>query len=390
MFLTAYYGLSVLAGLRAGQRVLVHAATGGVGMAAVQLARHWGAEVFATASRGKWDTLRAMGFDDAHIADSRTLEFEHKFRAAVGAGGFGVVLNSLAGEFNDASLRLLGRGGRFIEMGKTDLRDPDVVAHSHPGVGYRAFDLMEAGPDRIAEMLAELMTLFAGGALAPLPVKAFDARSAADAYRFVSQARHIGKVVLTMPDGPAGLAGGTALITGGTGMAGSAVARHLVERHRVPHVMLVSRGGEQAAGIAELAGELRDLGASVSVVACDVGDRDAVAALLARVPSHYPLRSVFHAAGVIDDAMVASLTPARIDAVLRAKVDGAWHLHELTKELGLAAFVAFSSMAGIVGAPGQGNYAAANSFLDALAAHRHAGDCRDCRWRGGCGKSRRR
>ncbi|MGV0693719.1 SDR family NAD(P)-dependent oxidoreductase [Mycobacterium paraintracellulare] len=372
VFLTAYYGLSVLAGLRAGQRVLVHAATGGVGMAAVQLARHWGAEVFATASRGKWDTLRAMGFDDAHIADSRTLEFEHKFRAAVGAGGFGVVLNSLAGEFNDASLRLLGRGGRFIEMGKTDLRDPDIVAHAHPGVGYRAFDLMEAGPDRIAEMLAELMTLFAGGALAPLPVKAFDARSAADAYRFVSQARHIGKVVLTMPDGPAGLAGGTALITGGTGMAGSAVARHLVERHRVPHVMLVSRGGEQAAGIAELAGELRDLGASVSVAACDVGDRDAVAALLARVPSHYPLRSVFHAAGVIDDAMVASLTPARIDAVLRAKVDGAWHLHELTKELDLAAFVVFSSMAGIVGAPGQGNYAAANSFLDALAAHRHA------------------
>ncbi|MEE3753249.1 type I polyketide synthase [Mycobacterium intracellulare] len=372
VFLTAYYGLSVLAGLRAGQRVLVHAATGGVGMAAVQLARHWGAEVFATASRGKWDTLRAMGFDDAHIADSRTLDFEQKFRAAVGAGGFDVVLNSLAGEFNDASLRLLGPGGRFIEMGKTDLRDPDVVAHAHPGVGYRAFDLMEAGPDRIAEMLAELMGLFASGVLAPLPVKAFDARCAADAYRFVSQARHIGKVVLTMPDGPAGLAGGTALITGGTGMAGAAVARHLVERHRVPHVMLVSRSGERAAGMAELAGELRDAGASVSVVACDVGDRDALAAVLAQVPSQCPLRSVFHAAGVIDDAVIASLTPARVDTVLRAKVDGAWNLHELTKELDLSAFVAFSSMAGIVGAPGQGNYAAANSFLDALAAHRRA------------------
>jgi len=369
VFLTAYYGLSVLAGLRAGQRVLVHAATGGVGMAAVQLARHWGAEVFATASRGKWDTLRAMGFDDAHIADSRTLEFEKKFATA---GGMDVVLNSLAGEFNDASLRLLGPGGRFIEMGKTDLRDPHAVAHAHPGVGYRAFDLMEAGPDRIAEMLAELMELFAGGALAPLPVKAFDARCAADAYRFVSQARHIGKVVLTMPDGPAGLAGGTALITGGTGMAGSAVARHLVERHRVPHVMLVSRSGEQAAGIAELAAELHDAGAAVSVVACDVGDRNAAADLLARVPAQYPLRSVFHAAGVLDDAVVASLTPARIDTVLRAKVDGAWNLHELTKNLDLSAFVAFSSMAGIVGAPGQGNYAAANSFLDALAVHRHA------------------
>ncbi|OBC00184.1 type I polyketide synthase [Mycobacterium sp. 852002-40037_SCH5390672] len=370
VFLTAYYGLAVLAGLRAGQRVLVHAATGGVGMAAVQLARHWGAEVFATASRGKWDTLRAMGFDDAHIADSRTLDFEQKF--AANAGAMDVVLNSLAGEFNDASLRLLGPGGRFIEMGKTDLRDPDAVARTHPGVAYRAFDLMEAGPDRIAEMLAELMGLFAGGVLSPLPVKTFDARSAADAYRFVSQARHIGKVVLTMPDGPAGLAAGTALITGGTGMAGSAVARHLVERHRVPHVLLVSRSGDRAAGMTELAAELRDAGASVSVVACDVGDRDAVAAVLAQVPAHYPLRSVFHAAGVLDDAVIASLTPARIDTVLRAKVDGAWNLHELTRELDLAAFVSFSSMAGIVGAPGQGNYAAANSFLDALAAHRHA------------------
>ena len=372
VFLTAYYGLSALAGLRAGQRVLVHAATGGVGMAAVQLARHWGAEVFATASRGKWDTLRATGFDDAHIADSRTLDFEQKFAATTGGVGVDVVLNSLAGEFNDASLRLLAPGGRFIEMGKTDLRDPEVVAHAHPGVGYRAFDLMEAGPDRIAQMLAELMELFTSGVLKPLPVKAFDAHCAADAYRFVSQARHIGKVVLTMPDGPAGLAGGTALITGGTGMAGSAVARHLVERHRVPHVMLVSRSGEGAAGMAELAEELRDAGASVSVVGCDVGDRDAVAALLAQVPARYPLRSVFHAAGVLDDAVIASLTPARIDTVLRAKVDGAWNLHQLTKSLDLCAFVAFSSMSGIVGAPGQANYAAANSFLDALAVHRHA------------------
>ena len=372
VFLTAYYGLAVLAGLRAGQRVLIHAAAGGVGMAAVQLARHWGAEVFATASRGKWDTLRAMGFDDQHIADSRTLDFESKFSSTTGGGGMDVVLNSLAGEFTDASLRSLAPGGRFIEMGKTDLRDPGVVAQAHPGAGYRAFDLMEAGPDRIAEMLGELMRLFAAGVLAPLPVKAFDVRCAAEAYRFVSQARHIGKVVLTMPDGPAGLGGGTALITGGTGMAGSAVARHLVDRYGVPHVMLVSRSGEQSDGVPELVAELRDAGASVSVVACDVGDRDAVAGLLAQVPARYPLRGVFHAAGVLDDAVIESLTRPRIDTVLRAKVDGAWNLHELTQDLDLSAFVVFSSMAGIVGAPGQGNYAAANSFLDALAAYRHA------------------
>ncbi|WP_084454064.1 type I polyketide synthase, partial [Mycobacterium interjectum] len=220
VFLTALYGLSDLAGLKAGERVLVHAATGGVGMAAVQLARHWGAEVFATASRGKWDTLRAMGFDDDHIGDSRTLAFEEKFRAVAGGRGFQVVLNSLAGEFTDASLRLLGPGGRFIEMGKTDPRDPAAIADQYPGVRYRAFDLMEAGPDRIAAMLGALMSLFADGTLTPLPVKAFDVRHASAAYRFVSQARHTGKVVLTLPDGPGGLAAGTALITGGTRMAG--------------------------------------------------------------------------------------------------------------------------------------------------------------------------
>ncbi len=368
VFLTAYYGLSVLGGLRAGERVLAHAGAGGVGMAAVQLARHWGAEVFATASRGKWDTLRAMGLDEEHIADSRTLDFEGEFSIATGGAGMDVVLNSLAGEFTDASLRLLVPGGRFIEMGKTDLRDPGALT----GVRYRAFDLMEAGPDRIAEMLGELMRLFADGTLKPLPVKVFDVRRAADAYRFVSQARHIGKVVLTMPDGPAGLGGGTVLITGGTGMAGAAVARHLVDRHRVPHVMLVSRSGELADGMSGLVAELRDAGARVSVVACDVADRDAVAGVLAQVPAQLPLRGVFHAAGVLDDAVIASLTPERIDTVLRSKVDGAWHLHELTRGLDLAAFVVFSSMAGIVGAPGQGNYAAANSFLDGLAAYRRA------------------
>jgi polyketide synthase 12 len=369
VFATAYYALTTLADVRPGQRVLVHAATGGVGMAAVQLARHLGLEVFATASRGKWGTLRAMGFDDDHISDSRSLEFEDKFRAVTDGRGVDVVLDSLAGEFVDASLRLVAPGGVFLEMGKTDIRDPGTVAQEHPGVRYRAFDLFEAGADHIERMLNDLATLFDDAALRALPVTAFDVRRAPAALRYLSQARHIGKVVLTMPDA---WAAGTVLITGGTGMGGSALARHVVANHGVRQLMLLSRRGPDAPGASELAAELTAAGARVSVVACDAADRQALAKVLSDIPVQHPLSAVIHAAGVLDDAVVTSLTPERVDAVLRAKVDAAWNLHELTRDANVSAFVLFSSMAGLVGSSGQANYAAANSFLDGLAVHRRA------------------
>ncbi|WP_070901099.1 type I polyketide synthase [Mycobacterium tuberculosis] len=369
VFTTAYYAFIHLADVQPGQRVLIHAGTGGVGMAAVQLARHLGLEVFATASKGKWDTLRAMGFDDDHISDSRSLEFEDKFRAATGGRGFDVVLDSLAGEFVDASLRLVAPGGVFLEMGKTDIRDPGVIAQQYPGVRYRAFDLFEAGPDRIAQILAELATLFGDGVLRPLPVTTFDVRCAPAALRYLSQARHTGKVVMLMPGS---WAAGTVLITGGTGMAGSAVARHVVARHGVRNLVLVSRRGPDAPGAAELVAELAAAGAQVQVVACDAADRAALAKVIADIPVQHPLSGVIHTAGALDDAVVMSLTPDRVDVVLRSKVDAAWHLHELTRDLDVSAFVMFSSMAGLVGSSGQANYAAANSFLDALAAHRRA------------------
>ncbi|WP_103759350.1 type I polyketide synthase, partial [Mycobacterium marinum] len=375
VFLTAFYGLSDLAGLRRGESVLVHAATGGVGMAAIQLARLWGARVFVTASRGKWDTLRAMGFDDDQIADSRTLEFEEKFSAATGGRGIDVVLNALAGEFTDASLRLLAERGRFIEMGKTDIRDAQEVAQEHPGVSYRAFDLAnEVAPQRLGQMLAELMTLFAAGKLHRLPVKTWDVRCAPQAYQFVSQARHIGKVVLSAPtELRDALAAGTVLITGGTGLVGSVLARHLVSAYGVRNLVLVSRMGEQGAGVAELVDELSDAGARVLVAACDVADQSAVEKLIAGWGREYPaLTGVIHAAGVLDDAVITSMTPDQVDSVLRAKVDGAWNLHHATRGLGLSMFVLCSSIAGVVGAPGQGNYAAANAFLDALVTDRRA------------------
>ncbi|MGP3972080.1 SDR family NAD(P)-dependent oxidoreductase [Streptomyces sp. 6N223] len=362
-FLTAWYGLVDLAGLTAGEKILIHAATGGVGTAAVQIARHLGAEIYATASPGKHHVLEAMGIDADHRASSRDLAFEEAFPAV------DVVLNSLANEFTDASLRLLGEGGRFIEMGKTDIRDPERVAEAHPGVRYRAYDVIsDAGFDRVSEMLHSIAELFTQDVLAPPPVQAWPLARTRQALRHMSQAKHTGKNVLTIP--PALDPDGTVLITGGTGTLGALVAEHLVTTHHITHLHLLSRRGPDAPGATELTERLTELGATIHITATDTTDPAALRQALDTIDPEHPLTGVIHAAGIVDDAVITSQTPETLHRVWAAKATAAAHLHEATKDLPLAMFTIFSSAAGTLGSPGQANYAAANAYCDALAARR--------------------
>ncbi|WP_443705586.1 SDR family NAD(P)-dependent oxidoreductase [Saccharothrix coeruleofusca] len=369
-YLTAYFGLVDMADLRPGESVLIHAAAGGVGIAAVQLAAHLGAEIFATASPAKWAAVHELGIPRERISNSRTAQFEPDLLGATGGRGVDVVLNSLTNELVDASLRLLPRGGRFVEMGKTDIRDAGWAADTFPGVRYQAFDLLEVAPERVHEMLVEVLELFDRGVLTLPPIATWDVRRAPEAFRFLSQARQVGKIALTIPVPPD--PAGTVLLTGASGTLGGLVARHLVAERGVRNLVLASRRGPDAPGAAEFAAELTGLGASVTTVACDVADRESLLGVLAAIPAEHPLTAVVHVAGVSDDGVVGSLTTEQVDNVLRPKVDAGWLLHELTEDLDLSAFVLFSSAVGALGAPGQANYAAANAFLDALARHRRA------------------
>jgi myxalamid-type polyketide synthase MxaB len=372
-FLTAHFGLLQLAKLQPGERVLIHSAAGGVGQAAVQLAQTVGADIFATASPAKWEFLRSQGI--THVMNSRTLDFADEILRLTGGEGVDVILNSLTGQAIDKSFDALKQGGRFVEIGKLGIWTAEQVAKRRPDAVYYTFDL-DREIDRDAGLthatLGQVRQWFEEGRLRPLPQRVFPVQDVVEAYRFLQQTQHVGKVVLSFaPESATSIrADGSYLITGGLGALGLQAAQLLVEQG-ARHLVLAGRS-DASAPAQETIERLRSAGACVCVVQADVASADDVARLIQTCQSQAPLRGILHTAGVLDDGVLLNQTAERFARVMAPKVGGAWQLHAQTQHLPLDFFVCFSSMASVMGAAGQSNYAAANAFLDALAHHRRA------------------
>jgi acyl transferase domain-containing protein/acyl carrier protein len=367
-FLTAYYSLHEMHQLKAGDRVLIHSAASGTGMAAVQIAQWLGAEVYATASPSKWEALRQLGVQ--HIFNSRDLSFADE----IVAGTIDVVFNALSGEYIPKSLSLLKSEGYFIEIGKRGIWTTAQMTASRPDVNYQIVDLMtiaQSQPQHIHTMLQAITHLIQTEKLQPLPQQIFPQQQVVEAFRTMQQAQHVGKIVIShansnknktaivMPDH-------SYLITGGFGGLGIKVAQWL-RQQGARHIILVGHRPPSEPALHAIT-ELQSCGTEIQTAIVDICDVDAMAQLVNAI--ELPLDGVFHAAGQLDDSTIQQLTPDRLHRVMAPKVLGAWHLHQLTQNLPLRYFVCFSSAASLLGSPGQANHVAANAFLDAIAQYR--------------------
>jgi len=387
VFFTVYYALKQLANLQAGERVLIHGAAGGVGIAAVQFARHLGAEVFATAgSEEKREFVTLLGAD--HVFDSRNLAFADQILAVTDGEGVDVVLNSLAGEAIRRNLHILRPFGRFLELGKRDFFEntPIGLRPFKDNISYFGIDadqLLIARPDLAGRLFREVMGLFRAGVLSPLPVRSFPAERVIDAFRYMQQAKQIGKVVVSF-DGACispqpilstkpniGFERDAAyLVTGGVSGFGLQTALWLAQ-HGAGQLVLLSRRGLDTPGACDAVASIQALGAQAIVIACDVTDHASLAGALQH-EGLMPLKGIFHAAMVIDDALISNLDSERMSRVLVPKIKGGWNLHELTQSLSLDYFMLYSSVTTYIGNPGQGNYVAGNAWFEGLAVLRRA------------------
>jgi acyl transferase domain-containing protein/acyl carrier protein len=386
-FLTAYYAFDYLARLEPGETVLIHGAAGGVGIAAIQIARLKGAIVIGTAgSVRKRNMLKMLGVD--HVLNSRSLEFADQVMKLTGGVGVDVVLNSLAGEAITKSLQCLRPFGRFLEIGKRDL-----YANSRIGLrpfrnnlsyfGIDADTLLIERADLARMLFKRVVEHFAKGELQPLPFQEIPISRASEAFRAMQQSKHVGKLVVsTRLDKPESLVvvpsatkikpNATYLVTGGLGGFGLSTAKWLVEQGATSLALLSRRGASTDEAITGLA-ELQHMGALVRGFAADIGDADSLASVLKVIRAEMPpLTGIIHSAAVIEDAPIVNLGEEQLDRVYRPKLIGAWNLHRQTLNDPIDLFVLYSSSSAVVGNPGQGAYVAANLYLDALALHRRA------------------
>jgi NADPH:quinone reductase-like Zn-dependent oxidoreductase len=381
-FLTAYYALHHQGRLARGERVLIHAAAGGVGLAAAQICQHLGAEVYATAgSPEKRDFLRSLGIK--RVFDSRSLAFAVEVMRETDGEGVDIVLNSLTGEAIQASLEVLRDGGRFLEIGKQDIYQNTQLGllPFRRNLSFSAVHL-DAVLRRRQDLLNELTPYFEDGSFTPLPVKVFPVSEGASAFRYMAQAKQIGKIALSMRDQDIRViplierkevarSDGAYLITGGLGDLGLLAANWLVERG-ARHLVLMGRTGASNETLPVIE-RMRQMGAEIVIAKADVSKSDQLAGVLAEIEkSMPPLKGVIHAAGVLDDGVLRQMTRDRFRSALAPKVAGAWNLHTQTLSASLDFFVLFSSAAALIGSPGQANYSAGNAFLDGLAHYRRA------------------
>ncbi len=362
-------------GLQPGDRVLIHTASGGVGLAAVQFVQAAGAEVFATAGVPKHDYLRELGIE--HVFNSRDTDFGRDILAATGGAGVSVVLNSLTGPgFIEASLSCLEEGGRFVEMGRRDIWDPQEMAARRPDVTYYILEvdqLKRHDPAKAGGSLRRVMERVSCGGLAPLVHTKWPIAEVKSAMEFMRSARHIGKNVMVMPPLMQGRlrSDRSYLVTGGLGGIGCEVAGWLAENGAGVIVLNGRRSPDPEAE--EAINALRRSGADIRIVLADVTDRGEVDAMLAHMNTDLPpLGGVIHSVGVLSDGSLDNQSWDRFQLVLWPKVLGGWHLHRATLNRDLDLFVLFTSVTGVLGNAGQGNHAAANAFLDQLAGYRRA------------------
>jgi acyl transferase domain-containing protein/NADPH:quinone reductase-like Zn-dependent oxidoreductase/acyl carrier protein/NADP-dependent 3-hydroxy acid dehydrogenase YdfG len=390
VFFTAYYALHHLAQLQANEKILIHGAAGGVGIAAIQIAKWKGAEIFATAgSAEKHDFLRLMGVN--HILDSRSLTFADEIMALTGQTGIDVVLNSLSGEAINRNFQILKPFGRFLELGKRDFYENTKIGlrpfrNNISYFGIDADQLMFARPDLTHRLFEEVMSLFVNGVLHPLPYHSFEAENIVDAFRYMQQSRQIGKIIITYRDGINNIhypsatrkpslqldPDGCYLVSGGLSGFGLKTAQWLVDKG-AHHLLLFGRSGAVSAEAQTALAAFKQQGVSVHAETLDITNFAALQLLVDSVKhGPHPLKGIVHAAAVFKDGLIRNMDTTQLRAVMNPKVLGAQYLHELTLDCKLDFFLLYSSAVTLFGNPGQANYVAANACLDALALHRRA------------------